>query len=58
MIIATATQIKNAFGKYLDLARIHGEVQIKKHGHIIAKLVGVDDSISKVSSKENDENSI
>lgn len=43
MIVATASQVKNAFGKYLDLARIHGEVQITRYDNVIAKIVGVVD---------------
>ena len=39
MHIATATQMKNSFGKYLDLALKHGEVLIERHGMIVARLV-------------------
>lgn len=41
MIVATASEVKNAFGKYIDMARIEGEVLIQRHGHIVAKIVGV-----------------
>ncbi|MBR5341425.1 MAG: type II toxin-antitoxin system prevent-host-death family antitoxin [Erysipelotrichaceae bacterium] len=39
MILANATEMKNMFGKYLDLAMKNGEVHIVKHGEIVARLV-------------------
>lgn len=58
MIVVTASKIKNSFGKYLDLARIHGVVQIKRYGHVIAELVGVDDNVAEDKLKKDDKNSI
>lgn len=41
MITATATQVKNSFGKYLSLALNEGEVQIVRYNKVIAKLIAV-----------------
>ena len=49
MIIATATQMKNSFGKYLKYALRNGEVYIEKHGTIVAKLILIEKSNSCLS---------
>ena len=49
MIIATATQMKNNFGKYLKYALRNGEVYIEKHGTIVAKLILIEKSNSCLS---------
>ena len=51
MIIATATQMKNSFGKYLDLTMKNGEVYIEKHGKILAKLTAISESKSYLSDE-------
>lgn len=55
MIVASASQVKNAFGKYLELSRIYGEVQIERYGEIIAKLVGVVEPLPTKKPEENEE---
>ena len=47
MITVTATQMKNRFGRYLYLARRNGEVLIRKHGKIVAKLVSAEEESEK-----------
>ena len=42
MNVVNATEIKNCFGKYLQLALSDGEVLIKRHNKIVAKIVAVD----------------
>ena len=49
MLIATATQMKNSFGKYLKYALKNGEVYIEKHGVIVAKLICIDRSRTYIS---------
>ena len=39
MNVATSTQMKNSFGRYLNIAMNQGEVLIERHGKIVAKLV-------------------
>ena len=39
MNVATSTQMKNSFGRYLNIALSQGEVLIERHGKIVAKLV-------------------
>lgn len=56
MIVASASQVKNAFGKYLDLARINGEVQIVRYGHVIAKIVGVNKIEEEPETEEVEDN--
>lgn len=56
MIIATASQIKNAFGKYLDLARIKGDVQVVRYGRIVAKIVAITEEDNKDSIEEHTNN--
>ncbi len=51
MLIATATQMKNSFGKYLDQAMKNGEVYIEKHGIVIAKLVAIERSPSYIADE-------
>ena len=51
MIIATATQMKNGFGKYLSLALKNGEIYIEKHGKIMAKMIAINDSRTYLSDE-------
>ena len=39
MNVATSTQMKNSFGRYLNIALSQGEVLVERHGKIVAKLV-------------------
>lgn len=41
MIYATASEIKNNFGKYLDLALSEGEVTILRHKRPIARIKAI-----------------
>ena len=54
MIIATATAMKNNFGKYLNLVLSNGEVYVERHGKIRAKLVAVKNSRSYLSDELKD----
>ncbi len=51
MIIATATQMKNGFGKYLSLTLKNGEIYIEKHGKIMAKMIAINDSRTYLSDE-------
>lgn len=44
MNIATSTQMKNSFGRYLNIALSQGEVLVERHGKIVAKLVSYQNS--------------
>lgn len=46
MITATATEVQNNFGKYLNLVQTGGEVIVSKNGKEIARLVSYDKSVS------------
>lgn len=46
MITATATEVQNNFGKYLNLVQTGGEVIVTKNGKEIARLVSYDKSVS------------
>ena len=50
MISASASDIKNAFGKYLDLALINGEVEIIRYGRVVAKIVAINNKDSEDNS--------
>lgn len=41
MIYATASKIKNNFGKYLDIVLSEGEITILRHKRPIARIVAV-----------------
>ena len=51
MLIASATQMKNGFGRYLDLALRNGEVYVERHGVIVAKLMAVERSKTYISDE-------
>ncbi|MCR4633013.1 MAG: type II toxin-antitoxin system Phd/YefM family antitoxin [Erysipelotrichaceae bacterium] len=51
MLIASATQMKNGFGRYLDLALRNGEVYVERHGAIVAKLMAVERSKTYISDE-------
>ena len=51
MIIVTATQMKNRFGKYLDLTLKNGEVYIERHGKILAKIMAISESRTYLSDE-------
>ena len=44
MNIVTSTQMKNSFGRYLNIALSQGEVLVERHGKIVAKLVSYQNS--------------
>lgn len=46
MTVATATEIQNNFGKYLQLAQTDGEVIVLKNGREVARLISYDKSVS------------
>lgn len=46
MITATATEVQNNFGKYLNVVQTGGEVIVIKNGKEIARLVSYDKSVS------------
>lgn len=46
MTTATATDIQNNFGKYLQLVQNCGEVIVMKNGKEVARLVSHDKSVS------------
>ena len=46
MTTATATEIQNNFGKYLNIVQTGGEVIILKNGKEVARLISHDKSIS------------
>ena len=56
MVVATASQVKNAFGKYLDIVLSEGEVQITRNNRPIAKIVSLKNVDNEVPA--NVENSI
>ena len=47
-MIVTSTEIQNNFGKYLDLAS-QEDIVITKNGQVVAKLVGMEKTISFLS---------
>ena len=46
MMTATATEVQNNFGKYLQMAQAGGEVIVVKNGKEVARLVSYDRSVS------------
>ena len=44
MNVATSTQMKNSFGRYLNIALSQGEVLVERHGKIVAILVSYQNS--------------
>lgn len=46
MTMATATEIQNNFGKYLNMVQTEGEIIIMKNGKEVARLVSYDKSVS------------
>ena len=46
MTTATATEIQNNFGKYLNMVQTGGEVIVVKNGKEVARLVSYDKSVS------------
>lgn len=51
MITATATELKNNFGKYLQLVQEEQEVMILKNGKVVARLVSKDATVSYLTSQ-------
>ncbi|ADY55588.1 prevent-host-death family protein [Syntrophobotulus glycolicus DSM 8271] len=49
-MLVSSTEIQNNFGKYLDLAS-NQEIVVTRNGLPIARLVGVNDSISFLSDR-------
>ena len=45
MTIATATEVQNNFGKYLQLVQTGGEVIVMKNGKEVARLISYDKNI-------------
>ena len=46
MTTATATEVQNNFGKYLNMVQTGGEVVVIKNGKEVARLVSYDKSVS------------
>lgn len=46
MTIATATEVQNNFGKYLQLVQTGGEVIVMKNGKEVARLISYDKGLS------------
>ena len=46
MTTATATDIQNNFGKYLQMVQAGGEIIVMKNGKEVARLVSYDKSVS------------
>ena len=46
MTTATATEVQNNFGKYLNMVQTGGEVIVMKNGKEVARLVSYDKSVS------------
>lgn len=61
MNVATSTQMKNSFGRYLDIALSQGEVLVERHGKIVAKLISYQksqtylaDTLKGLAAKDED----
>lgn len=52
MITVSATNMKNLFGKYLDIALRNGEIYISRNGRIVARLVAYDEEIVQYGYRE------
>lgn len=46
MTVATATEIQNNFGKYLQMVQTGGEVIVLKNGREVARLISYEKSVS------------
>ena len=46
MMTATATEVQNNFGKYLQMAQSGGEVVVLKNGRAAARLISYEKSLS------------
>ena len=46
MITATATEVQNNFGKYLQMVQAGGEIIVMKNGKEVARLVSHEKSVS------------
>lgn len=46
MTTATATEVQNNFGKYLNIVQTGGEVIVMKNGKEVARLISHDKSVS------------
>lgn len=46
MTTATATEVQNNFGKYLNIVQAGGEVIVMKNGKEVARLISHDKSVS------------
>ena len=46
MMTATATEVQNNFGKYLQMAQAGGEIIVVKNGKEVARLASYDRSVS------------
>lgn len=51
MITVNASDLKNNFGHYLDAALVDGQVMIKRHGRVVAKLVAIENGQAIVDQK-------
>lgn len=49
-MIVASTEVQNNFGKYLELAT-HEEVVITKNGQMVARLVGMEKTVSFLSDR-------
>ena len=49
MVIVTATEMQNNFGKYLRMVMEGKEVLISKNGSIVARILSKDQSVSFLS---------
>ena len=56
MIEVTCSQMKNNFGKYLDLALVEGEIQIIKYNRVVAKLVATKKKTEDAENNKDDSN--
>lgn len=46
MTIATATEVQNNFGRYLQMAQDGGEIIVIKNGREVARLISYERSVS------------
>lgn len=49
MLTATATEIQNNFGKYLQAVQLGNEIIIIKNGNEVARLISKDSTVSFLS---------
>jgi len=56
-MIVSASDLKNAFGKYLNLVLVEGEITITKNNRPIAKMVSCVSNEPKQEEKEENINS-